>query len=196
MVQNLIFGILFSKTLFRTYNVFVFVQTFHLTSPELPFFLISNFLAERLKANKNYQKRSHILQYSFAQKTSLILRTSTHLTLKIVCSRNTAKNLSDFTNFPPNVSVWCQKKIFALHHFLTPKNCILDLKHFESKCLYISIYVFKKNFCFRDAVMFYLVRCWMGLGWIIFWRRLAVWALQNVLQFFVLIEILENSTVF
>ena len=32
------------------------------------FFLISDFLAENLKANKNLQKRSHVLQYSFAQK--------------------------------------------------------------------------------------------------------------------------------
>ena len=49
-------------------------------------------------ANKKWQKRSHILQYSFAQKFSLILRISTYLTLKIRCSRNTAKNLSDFTS--------------------------------------------------------------------------------------------------
>ena len=30
---------------------------------------ISDFLAESLKANKNYRKRSLILQYSFAQKS-------------------------------------------------------------------------------------------------------------------------------
>ena len=50
------------------------------------FFLISDFLAERRKANKNKRKRSLILQYIFARKTSLILRTSNHLTLKIICS--------------------------------------------------------------------------------------------------------------
>ena len=33
-------------------------------------------------------------------------------------------------------------------------------------------------------------------GWINFVRRLAVWALKNVLQFFSLIEIFENSTSF
>ena len=36
-------------------------------------------------------------------KTLLILRTSTHLTLKIVCSHYAAKNLSHFTNFPANI---------------------------------------------------------------------------------------------
>ena len=35
-------------------------------------------------------------------KTSLILQTSVHLTLKIICSRNTAKKISGFTNFPVN----------------------------------------------------------------------------------------------
>ena len=53
------------------------IQSFYIC-PDLPlhfirfFFLISDFLAESSKANKNKKKRSHILQYSFAQKTSLI----------------------------------------------------------------------------------------------------------------------------
>ena len=38
------------KILFRAYNVFIFAQTFQWTSSE--FFLISDFLAESLKANK------------------------------------------------------------------------------------------------------------------------------------------------
>ena len=36
----------------------------------------------------------------------------------------------------------------------------------------------------------------MGGGRIIFLRRLVVWALQNALQFFILIEVFENSTIF
>ena len=35
-------------------------------------------------------------------KTSLILQTSVHLTLKIICSRNTAKKISGFTKFLVN----------------------------------------------------------------------------------------------
>ena len=38
------------------------------------FFLISDFLSESLKANKNYLKRWLIAQYSFAQKISPILQ--------------------------------------------------------------------------------------------------------------------------
>ena len=45
------------------------------------YLLISDFLLENLKSNKNWQKRSLNLQYSFAQKASLILRTLTHSTL-------------------------------------------------------------------------------------------------------------------
>ena len=70
-------------------------------------FLIFYFSAESLKANKDWRKRSLILQYNFAQKTSLILQTLTHLTLKTICYHNTAKNFltlqifqpTNFTNF-------------------------------------------------------------------------------------------------
>ena len=40
------------------------------------YLLTSGFGVESLKARKNYHKRSLILQYNFAQKISLILRTS------------------------------------------------------------------------------------------------------------------------
>ena len=79
------------------------------------FTLILDFLSEILKDNNK--------QYSFTQKASLILWTFTHLTLKIICYRNTAKSLSDFTNFQIS---WHPKTAF--------------LKHFESKFLYISVY--------------------------------------------------------
>ena len=72
------------------------VHTFQWTSSA---FFIPEFVAENLKAYKNQRKISLILQYSFAQKTTLILRISTLLKLKIKCSQNTAIKLSQFTNF-------------------------------------------------------------------------------------------------
>ena len=36
----------------------------------------------------------------------------------------------------------------------------------------------------------------MGGDWINFWRRFTVWTLQNILQFFIWIEIFENLTIF
>ena len=62
------------------------------TSYLIIIFLISDFLAESPKANKNWQKRPVILQYSFTQKSSLIAQTSTHSALKNIYSRNTVKN--------------------------------------------------------------------------------------------------------
>ena len=58
MIQNLIFGILFLKMLFRTYdffrtyNFFIFVQTCQWPSSEI--FLIPDLLAESLKAKKDH----------------------------------------------------------------------------------------------------------------------------------------------
>ena len=125
----------FLKILFWAYKVFIFFQTFQWISSE--FFLISDFLAESFKANKKYKERSHILHYSFAQISSLILPTSTHLTFKILCSRNTAKKLSDFTNFQQICFCFVSENIFILHYFLTPKNCILE-SHWTQIYFYIS----------------------------------------------------------
>ena len=105
-------------------NIILGIQSFYIF-PDVPVD-ISDFLAESFKANKKYKERSHILHYSFAQISSLILPTSTHLTFKILCSRNTAKKLSDFTNFQQICFCFVSENIFILHYFLTPKNCILE----------------------------------------------------------------------
>ena len=88
-------------------------------------------------------------------KTSLVLQTSAHLTLKIICSRNTAKKISSFTNFPVKMFLSGVKKDIALQYFLTPKNCTL-----EALWKQMSVYFFissSENFCSRHAVRFYLV---------------------------------------
>ena len=79
---------------------------------------IFNFLEESLKVSKNLRKRSFILQYSFARKTSLTLRTSTHLILKIICCRNTGKNLSDFKTFPADMVLLGVRKYICTETFL------------------------------------------------------------------------------
>ena len=119
MIQNLIFGIPFLKILFRAYNFIIFVHTFQWTSSE--FFFNFRFSSRKSQSQQKLEKRSLILQYSFAQKTSLILRTSTHLTLKIICSRNTVKNLSDFTNFPANMFLFGVRKNIWAAPFLDAK---------------------------------------------------------------------------
>ena len=127
MIQNLIFKSIFLKIFSMAYTFLYssFIHTFQQISPE--FFLISDCLAESLKASRNYQKRSLNLQHSFAQKTSLILWTSTHLTFKIIYSWNTAKNLSEFTkNFQTTMFLFGVRKNICTPPFLDGQNCILE----------------------------------------------------------------------
>ena len=77
MGKNLIFGILFLKILFRTYNFSIFVQSCQWTL--LEFFLILDLLAETLKAKKDHSFYNEVL----LKKASLILRSSTRLALGI-----------------------------------------------------------------------------------------------------------------
>ena len=116
MIQNLIFGIPFLKILFRAYNFIIFVHTFQWTSSE--FFFNFRFSSRKSQSQQKLEKRSLILQYSFSQKTLLILQISTHLTSKIICSRNAAKNLCDFTNFPVNMFLFGARKNICTYPFL------------------------------------------------------------------------------
>ena len=59
MIQNLIFGILFLKISFRTYNFFIFVQISQWISSE--FFLISDLPAESLKAKNDHSFYNTVL---------------------------------------------------------------------------------------------------------------------------------------
>ena len=169
MIQYLISGIFFFE------NIFSDIQLSYIR-PHVPvdiiwvcLFLFHDFVAESLKANKNWRK-------SFAQKTSLILQTSIHLTLKIISSRNTAKNLSDFTIFQQTCFRLVPEKTFALHHFLTPKNYILEV-------LWNQMYISVRKFLFqrRSKILSSVCVCvgggsGLGRGWIISLRQLAVWA--------------------
>ena len=95
----------FLNILFRADN---FIP--HVKVDIIRFFFIPEFIAENLKPQKNQRKRSPILQYIFAQKTSLILRISALWKLKIICSQSTAKKLSQFTNFPADMFLFGVRK--------------------------------------------------------------------------------------
>ena len=140
MIQNLIFVILFLKIFFRAYNL----------NPPVPvdvirFFFIPEFAAENLEANKNHPKRSLILRYSFTQKISLILRIATLLKLKITCSQNTAKNPSQFTNFPASMFLFGVWKSICTAPFPDSKELLYcsTLKANVFIFLYISLFVSK-----------------------------------------------------
>ena len=134
MIQNLIFVILFLKIFFRAYNF----------SPHVPVdiiwvIFIAEFVAENLKANKYQPKRSLILQYSFAQKTSLILKISTLLKLKITCCQNTAKMPSQFSNFPTNIFLFCVSKIVCTAPFPDAQGLLCWIFLYKKMYLYFCI---------------------------------------------------------
>ena len=110
------FFMFFLKILFRAYNFIIFVHKFQWTS--LEFVFNYRFSSRKPQSQQKLEKRQLILQYSFAQKISLILQTSTHLTSKIISSCNTAKNLSDFANFPVNMFLFGVRKNICTTPFL------------------------------------------------------------------------------
>ena len=131
-------------------------------------FFIAEFVAEYLKANKNQAKRSLILKYSFAQKTSPILRISILEKIKKnMLPKHSQKAFSVYKSSSKYVSVWCQEKHLHCTISWRPRTTLLN--HFKSKCLYISVYL---SFCFKDEARFYLVVWGVGGGWIISLRRL------------------------
>ena len=102
------------------------------------------------------------------------------------------KNFSVYKFSNKHVYFSCQKK--HLHCTISWRPRTTFLKHFESKCLYISVNLPEKMFATKTwpDVLVYGV----GRGWIIFLKRLAVWVSWNDLQFFKLIEIFRSSTIF
>ena len=84
----------------RAYSVFIFLQTFQLTSSEF-FFLNFRFSSRKSQSQQKLAKK--ITRFTI-QFRSTILRTSTHLTLKIISS------LSHFTNFPADMFLFGVRK--------------------------------------------------------------------------------------
>ena len=80
---------------------------------------------------------------SFAQKTSFILQTSTHLPLLKIFSRNTAKSLP-LQIYQQICFCLLPAKTFALNHFTTFKNCI-----FEALAKQMYVYSCKENLLFQ-----------------------------------------------
>ena len=168
MIPNLIFVIFFWKYYFGRTTLF---HTFQWTSSD--FFFIPEFIAENLKPNKNQRKRSPILRYIFAQKTSLILRISALLKLKIICSQNTAKNLSQFTPFPAEMFLFGVRKNICTTSFPDVQELLSWNTLKANVCIFL--YISLRKFCLKNLARFYLVVWEVGGGWIISLRRLAVW---------------------
>ena len=115
--------------------------------------------------------------------------TSTHLTLKIICCCNTAKNLSEFTKkFPANMFLFCvRKKHLHSTVFWSPK--LHSWSTFKANVRLFTFISVRK-----DIVRFY--RVWGKLNNFIKAARFLGLVIVNVVQFFILIEFFVNSTIF
>ena len=91
-----------------------------------------------------------------------------------------------------HVFVWCQKKYLHCTLSWRPRTAFL-MNLQMSVYFYISPY---KNVCSRDVVRFYLKVVGLRGDWIISLRQFTFCASKNILQYFILIEIFENSTIF
>ena len=151
----------------------------------------------RLSFNFRFPSRKSQSQQKLAKKIThfaikfpskrFILRTSNHSTLRKTYSRNTAKKLTHFTNFPVNMLLIDVRKSNCTASFLEAQELYSRRTWKANACIFL-IYIPKENFCSRDVGSFYLVG-----DWIISLRPLAF---LKCFKIFILIEIFWNSTIF
>ena len=114
MIQNLIFGILFFE------NITSGIQRFHI-SPDVPieitrvFFINFKFSGRKSQSQQKLAKKTTHFTIQFRP---TLLRTSTHLTLKIISSRNKVKSVSEFANFPEDMFLFGVRKNICTAPFL------------------------------------------------------------------------------
>ena len=143
MIQNLIFGIIWFKIFFLAYNFFYI-------HPHVPVDIIKVFFDFRFSRRKSQsqQKLLIIITYFAIQVHSKHLTHFTSLnSLDIENSmlpKHCQKSFLLYKFFRKHVSAWWQKKHLPCTISWHPRTAFL--KHFESKCLYISVYLIKKIF--------------------------------------------------
>ena len=95
-----------------------------------------------------------IFTIEFRSKNLINFMNLNSLDIESNISRKTAKNLSDFTNFWACIFCLVSDKIFALHHFLTPKyrNVEALWKQMSVFCIFLYIFVRKCLFHRRSKI--------------------------------------------
>ena len=150
-------SILSLTILFWAYNLFG-----RRYSPHIPkniirvFFLDFRFSSRKSQSQQKLAKKINDFSIRFNSKhlTYFINLNSLDIENNILPKHNKKPfSLCKFSS--KHVSVWYQKKKLQWTISWHPRTAIF--KHFERKCLYISVYLFKKKFCSKDVVRFYLV---------------------------------------
>ena len=161
----------FWKKIFQaSFQAFIFIHTFMCTLSE--FFYNFRLSSRKSQSQQKLAKKMTHFTIEFCWKNLIhfTLRTPTHLTLKTICSGDTAKNLCDFTKFPANMFLFCVRKNICTAPYLDAQELLSwsTLKTIVCIFLYISM----RNFCSRDAIRFYVVEWGASM---IFVRQLAIW---------------------
>ena len=191
MTQNATFGMIFLKILFRAYVCFYICL-------DVPVDIIRVYFNFRFSSRKSQsqQKLTKKITHFTIQFRSknFILRTLTHLTLKIISTRNKTKTfwLYEFSN------IFClvPEKNICIKLFLDAQ----ELHSWSTLKANVCIFWYDSKFFFKKHSKVLPGGGRTGGGYIISLRALAVWVLQcftmflNILQYFILIKILENLT--
>ena len=160
-------------------QLFYIVQKFQWTST-----VFFNFRFSSRKSESQQKLAKKIARFTI-QFCSLILRTSNYLTLKIICSHNTAKNISEFTNFPVKMF------LFGVRRNICTTSC-LHCKANVCIVLYISL----RNFLFQRCSKVLSDGGGMGKRLNNFLKVACCLGLTQCLQLFISIEIFGNSFIF
>ena len=135
MIQNFISAILFLEILSQAYN---FIP--HVPMDIIRVFIIPEFVAENLKANKNQQKKiTHFIIQFCSRKLTYFTNLNSFETENNMPPKHSQKTSPVYKFRSKNFSVWCHLHCTISWHSRTP-----FLKPFKSKCLYISVYLSKK----------------------------------------------------
>ena len=129
------------KYYFGQTTYFIFIHLLRWTSSEfLLFFSSRKFQSQQRLAKKITRFTIQFRSKNFTHFTNLnSLQIENNMLPK-----NCQKPFSLYNFFSKHVSVWCQKK--HLHCTICCRPRAAFLKYFESKCLYISLYLPKKIF--------------------------------------------------
>ena len=143
MIQNLIFGIILLKILFLAYNFFIFIHMFQRTSSKFFF----DFRFSRRKSQSQQKLLIKITYFAIQVRSKHLTHFANLNSLDIennMSPKHCQKPFSLYKFFRKHVCVWCQKKHLRFSISWHPRTAFL--KHFGSKCLYISVYLIKKIF--------------------------------------------------
>ena len=112
-------------------NIIFGIQLFYI-HPHVPADIMQVFFDYRFSRRKSQSQQKLLIKITYFA-IQVRSKNLTHFTnfnsLDIennMPPKHCQKSFSLYKFFRKHVSVWCLKKTFARHHFLTPKNCILE----------------------------------------------------------------------